>query len=233
MYHSITFGDKNTWDDWHLIPTSRPFFVPPSPRTRYVEIPGADGNLNLNEILTGYPLYDNREGSIEFVVAQDYWDWTTAYSTIMNYLHGNGMKAVLEDDPGYYYEGRFWVEEWASGAYFSTITIGYNVYPFKMSVQSSLDLWEWDTFNFETGVINDTKDVVVDGTATVKLIATFVRNFPEITASADMTVKFKDTEYSLMANTATKIPKLFTEGENIFEFTGNGTVSINYRGGSL
>ena len=233
MYHSITFGDKNTWDDWHLIPTSRPFFVPPSPRTRYVEIPGADGNLNLNEILTGYPLYDNREGSIEFVVAQDYWDWTTAYSTIMNYLHGNGMKAVLEDDPGYYYEGRFWVEEWASGAYFSTITIGYNVYPFKMSVQSSLDPWEWDTFNFETGVINDTKDISVDGTATVKLIATFVRNFPEITASADMTVKFKDTEYSLTANTATKIPKLFTEGENIFEFTGNGTVSINYRGGSL
>ena len=28
MYHSITIGDKNTWDDWHLIPATRPLFHP-------------------------------------------------------------------------------------------------------------------------------------------------------------------------------------------------------------
>ena len=29
MYHSITIGDKNTWDDWKIIPVSRPVVAPP------------------------------------------------------------------------------------------------------------------------------------------------------------------------------------------------------------
>lgn len=29
MYHSITIGDKNTWDDWKMIPVSRPVVAPP------------------------------------------------------------------------------------------------------------------------------------------------------------------------------------------------------------
>lgn len=28
MYHSITIGDKNTWDDWKMIPVSRPVVAP-------------------------------------------------------------------------------------------------------------------------------------------------------------------------------------------------------------
>ena len=29
MYHSITIGDKNTWDDWHMIPVTPPVIAPP------------------------------------------------------------------------------------------------------------------------------------------------------------------------------------------------------------
>lgn len=36
MYHSITIGEKNTWDDWHLIPTSRPLVNPPSVNTHLI-----------------------------------------------------------------------------------------------------------------------------------------------------------------------------------------------------
>ena len=75
MYHSITFGDKNTWDDWHLIPSSRPLFNPPTPKTKYQDIPGANGKLDLSEALTGYPVYDNRIGSFEFYVMNGYQEW--------------------------------------------------------------------------------------------------------------------------------------------------------------
>lgn len=43
MYHSINFYENvndillkngnNTWGDWHLVPSSRPVFSPPSPKT--------------------------------------------------------------------------------------------------------------------------------------------------------------------------------------------------------
>ena len=43
MYHSITFGSKNTWEDWHLVPTSRPLFLPPKQKKSITDIPGGDG----------------------------------------------------------------------------------------------------------------------------------------------------------------------------------------------
>lgn len=138
MYHSITFGDKNTWDDWHLVPSSRPVFDPPAPKEKYLDIPGGDGAIDLSESLTGYPVYQNRTGSLEFIVMNDYWQWQEAYSAICDYLHGQSMRAVMEDDPAYYYEGRFKVSKWKSDKYYSTITIDYNVSPYKKRTEPAV-----------------------------------------------------------------------------------------------
>lgn len=137
MYHSITFGEKNTWDDWHLVPVSRPLFNPPSLKKKTLDIQGGDGLLDLSETLTGYPLFNNREGSFEFIVMNDYLPWYETYSMICNYLHGRRMKAVLEDEPEYYYEGRFTVNSWKSEKVFSKITIDYSVAPYKKRFSGS------------------------------------------------------------------------------------------------
>ena len=63
MYHSITLGTKNTWDDCYLIPTSRPVVNPPSVKTNMIEIPGGDGVLDLTTALAGRVLYKNRTGA--------------------------------------------------------------------------------------------------------------------------------------------------------------------------
>ena len=86
MYHSITFGDKNTWDDWQIVPSSRPVFNPPSLKRKLLDIPGADGSIDLSESLTGSPVYTNREGSLEFIVMNGYKQWYQAYSDSMDYL---------------------------------------------------------------------------------------------------------------------------------------------------
>ena len=99
MYHSITFGDKNTWDDWHLVPTSRPLFNPPPPKVKTLDIPGGDSLVDLSTSLTGYPVYGNREGSVEFMAENGFRAWQDLYSDIMDYLHGRTMRAILEDDP--------------------------------------------------------------------------------------------------------------------------------------
>jgi hypothetical protein len=153
MYHSITFGDKNTYDDWHLAPSSRPVFNPPKPKTKYLDIPGASSSIDLSESLTSFPLYEDREGEIEFYVLNGFQDWQTLYSEIMNYLHGKRMNAVLEDDLSYHYEGRFSVDKWKSDSYWSKITISYKANPYKWKNEKTTDDWIWDTFNFETDVI--------------------------------------------------------------------------------
>lgn len=152
QYHSVIFGEKNSWDDWHLIPTSRPVFNPPKPKLKTVDVPGGDGLLDVSELLTGYPVYENRTGSIEFMVHNGYEEWQVAYSNIMDYLHGQRLRAVLEDDPDYFYEGRYSVNIWKSDKAYSLITIDYSVNPYKQSVLSTTDEWLWDPFNFHTGM---------------------------------------------------------------------------------
>ena len=147
--------DRNTWNNWHLIPTSRPTFSMPSQKTNSIEIPGTDGVIDLSYALTKYPTFSNREGSFEFIVENDFKPWNVLYSEIAAFIHGQRLRCVLEDDPEYYYEGRFWIESWNSnnnGTY-STITIGYSVNPYKTLILSTSDTWIWDPFNFYTGVI--------------------------------------------------------------------------------
>lgn len=137
MYHSITFGDKNTWKDWHLIPSSRPVINPPNKKKKIIDIPGADGSLDLSDVVSGGPVYENRNGQIEFIVENDFRKWNELYSEIMNYLHGKKMNMILEDDPDYYYQGVFYVINWESGSHFSTITIEYDVKPYKYKIDGS------------------------------------------------------------------------------------------------
>lgn len=134
MYHSITFGIKNTWTDWHLIPSSRPVFSPPPVKSKFIDIPGADGEVDLTALFTGGPTFGNRTGSFEFIVAPGYSSWDVTYSTIMNFLHGQRMNAVLEDDPLYFYNGRFSISEWRSDKAYSLITIDYSVGPHRQPV---------------------------------------------------------------------------------------------------
>lgn len=166
MYHSVTFGEMNTWDDWRLVPSSRPVFNPPEQKVKTLDIPGGDGVIDLSQALTGYPVYQNRKGSMEFVVMNDFKPWHMAYSDINDYLHGQRLRAFLEDDPEYFYEGRFTVNAWKSEKDWSKIVIDYDVGPYKWRQESSIDDWLWDPFNFQNGIIYPTlfKDVAVSET---------------------------------------------------------------------
>lgn len=233
MYHSITFGDKNTWDDWHLIPSSRPSVVLPDFSTKYVEIPGRHGTIDISDILTGFPVYGDRSGSFGFYVENDHWPWHVAYSTISNYLHGKQMRMILEDDPGYFYQGRFKVGPWQTGKSYSGIEISYVVGPFKTSLTSSAEQWLWDPFNFETGVIRDYREIAVNGTTTITLIGAGQPTSPDFTVTGDITATINDVDYELPEGTHQIYGLYINPGEQEITFTGTGTVTIDYREVSL
>ena len=243
MYHSIIIGDKNTWADWYLIPTSRPVFNPPTPKTKFVDIPGADWHLDMSTILTGDIAYEARKGSIEFIVDNgqlsdyDHNKWFEVYSDILDYLHGKFMKATLEDDLAFYYEGRFSVNSWKSEPHNSKVVIDYTVSPYKYERFSSLEDWEWDSFNFESGIIRDYKDLKVDGSLSLVILGRRMAVTPTFIVKSNngdgMKVKFNGATYDIANGTSRVLNIRTVEGENTFTFIGNGTVSVDYRGGCL
>lgn len=235
-YHSINIGNdtvgyKNTWDDWHIVPTSRPLVPPPEVRTSYIDIPGGDGSLDLTEALTGRPTYQNRTGSWEFIVMNGYQQWQVLYSDIMAYLHGRQFRAILDDDPNYYYEGRFWVISWQSPKDWSRITIGFNVKPYKMDLRRSDENWLWDPFNFEDGIVRSYTNLPVNGTTEITVINDSMEIVPEITVSSAMSVIFEGNTYSLSTGSNSIRAIKMKPGANTFVFSGNGTVTIVFYGG--
>lgn len=253
--HSVTFGGewnfgedtatfeggKNSWTDWHLIPLSKFGIAPPTVKIKSVDIPGMNGTLDFSSVLTGYPTYNNRTGSFNFLLAPGYWDIETAKSDIMGEIQGRIMKVYLDDDPGYYWQGMVWVNEAKSDQSNNSITINYDFKPFKMDIEMSDGPWLWDPFNFETDMAIDYSSLVVDGSLEVIVEDCVAPVMPSFTASSAMTLQHTYMKmdgstttrtYELAAGTS--IPgAVLRPGTNTFLITGNGTIGISYRGGKL
>lgn len=239
--HSIVFGDKHTWDDWHLMPSSRPLFLPPDVKTNYVDLPGTDGHADITEALTGEVLYKNRQGSIEFYVDNGHTRWEYLYSDISNYLHGQKMRAYLTDDPGFYYEGRFAVNKWESNKYRSSIVIDYNVAPYKMDMYSSAEDWLWNPFDFNIGVIREYNNIRVNGHLELSVVGSRKTVIPYFRATLDnqanpilLSWEKEPGKNFALFNGESKLPDIKIKDETVkLYFDGQGIITVDYRGGSL
>lgn len=126
---------RKTWDDYKLIPTSRPFVAPPTPKMKYLDIPGMDGKLDFTDALLGRPAFANRSGSWDFINSGDI-QTLDNIKTLKKELNGRLMNVVLNGDPDYFYRGRVQLNSIdcdASGEG-TTFTIDYNLNPYKYSV---------------------------------------------------------------------------------------------------
>lgn len=167
---------RNTWVHWHIVPIERYAIDPPELKTSYVDVPGYNGKLDLTQALTPYPVYKNRSGTMKFAVLNGYRNWQTAYTDIMTFLHGKKMFMVYEEDPEYYYVGRWSVNKWKSDKTRSEIALDYDLEPYKWRLYDAQGSWLWDPFNFTTGVIQtratyyNLHNVRVDSDTTAELL---------------------------------------------------------------
>lgn len=254
--HSVIFGNKNTFDDWHLIPVRRPFIVNPPTKFKSVDLIGANGELDYTTALLGYPLYENRKNSLVFRIidAKDQHSAQTRRDEIASYLHGRYRQMTLEDQPDYYYQGRFEVTDntYKGKGDWADIEIAYNLEPFKYYVTQSTDDWLWDPFSFENGVIqkalfagietsSDTWKYINDLTALVGDMPVY----PVITVTVDSGQTIQMQTYSIRTGSwsATKTySSSQTDNNSGFVFDvnttrvrikGYGTVDITFRTGRL
>ena len=237
----------DTWTDFHLIPTERPTVALPSASTKLVTIPGNSVPLDFSEYLTGHPLFGNRSGSWSFLTDTAFVDqhggWLAFDRNLRSKLHGRIRKVVLRDDPSYFYVGELALAQWATGNERSTITISYNFYPYKKALLSTMDQWAFDDFDFQDGFIQYLKDMDVSNTRYVTVHGSRERISPHIAGTGDISIaKYENNtwvSYGKMStgsiNDASAIrPRLIIDdGANRLRFTGNGSVSIDYRRGML
>lgn len=236
----IRIGDYHTWKDWGLY-LQKISIDYPTRKEYKVSVPGMDGSIDLSEILTeGEPRYQNRMLAFSFEFADGgYKEMFTKASKISNRINGKRLKVTLDEDPQFFYEGVVQVKTEKINSMVSSLDITVEADPYKYDALSSSDAWIWDSFNFQTGIIlvlvgiqisTSNRTVVIPGNeeegSTVPII-----NVTKLTSP--MTVSFKGQSYSLKQG-KNRFPQIRVgRGEVTLQFTGTGTVNIEYRRKSL
>ena len=102
--YGVTIGDKHSYKDFGLILSSQAI-APPEPRIKLVDVPMRDGSVDLTEAVSDTVRYQDRKITLTFSVIDARNTWVDKISKIQNYLHGQRMKIVFDEDTSFYYIG--------------------------------------------------------------------------------------------------------------------------------
>ncbi|HIR00523.1 MAG TPA: phage tail family protein [Candidatus Scybalocola faecavium] len=206
---------------------------PPEIKKNSIDIPGRNGILDLTDFF-GRTFYENRTITMNFGRIYDKTIWPQIYSEVLNNFHGKRCQIIFDDDPNYYWEGRVSVDSYERTQRLGTLTITVDADPYKYTIgNTSEDDWLWDPFDLDYGVIREYGNIQVNGSLDFIVDGTPMPSVPEIEVSADMQVRFNGKTYGLKYG-INKIYEIeIINGQNLLTFIGNGTVKINYKGGSL
>lgn len=214
MNDVIFNSEKSAYDDWNIVLTSSK--VPlPTPKTATVDINGADGVLDLSEVLTGDVTYNYRPITLNFDMMDDS-DYHTLISNIANYLHGKNVTLRFTNDNDFYYVGRAYINDWECVKRIGKIVIHVNCYPYKYLINETVV-----TVNLN----NEVKGVTLNNLRK--------RVSPTLDVTGNVMMTFKGVEYKLNAGKQQLLNFVLTEPKNVVSFNGTGTVKITYRQGAL
>ena len=228
---TVTFGTKNSYDDFGLILTDKDIGFP-EPKLEEVDVIGADGVIDLSEVLNDDIKYKTRKLQFTFTVLKGNKYWASTVADIANYLHGKKLRIQMDFDPAYYYTGRCKINSFKTSKRLCTITIDAECEPYRLDINGNGEKWLWDTFSFQNGFIR-VNAVTVNGSLQVNLQNQRKIVSPTFTCSTAMTVTFDGVTYNLLKGKTQVLGIRLQYGTNYVTFKGNGTVKIEYQGGAL
>lgn len=228
---TVTFGTKNSYDDFGLILTDKDIGFP-EPKLEKVDVIGADGVIDLSEVLNDDIKYKTRKLQFTFTVLKGNKYWASTVADIANYLHGKKLRIQMDFDPVYYYTGRCKINSFKTSKRLCTITIDAECEPYRLDINGNGEKWLWDTFSFQNGFIR-VNAVTVNGSLQVNLQNQRKIVSPTFTCSTAMTVTFDGVTYNLPKGKTQVLGIRLQYGTNYVTFKGNGTVKIEYQGGAL
>lgn len=228
---TVTFGTKNSYDDFGLILTDKDIGFP-EPKLEEVDVIGADGVIDLSEVLNDDIKYKTRKLQFTFTVLKGNKYWASTVADVANYLHGKKLRIQMDFDPAYYYTGRCKINSFKTSKRLCTITIDAECEPYRLDINGNGEKWLWDTFSFQNGFIR-VNTITVNGSLQVNLQNQRKIVSPTFTCSTAMTVTFDGVTYNLPKGKTQVLGIRLQYGTNYVTFKGNGTVKIEYQGGAL
>lgn len=227
-----TFGDKHT-DSWglKLLQTTTGF---PEAKIFKVDNPAGNGSWDITGCITGGDVkYKERTIQMTFDALGGYSSWRALVSDIAGCLHGRRLKIILDTDPSFYYIGRLSVDTEKSNAVTHRVVITGAADPYKYEITSSTEDWLWDTFNFDTDIIRDYRNIEVNGEYTLIIPGRRKRVIPTFICTAPLTITYSGQSYDLPAGESKVTNIALGEGDHELIFRGHGVVTVEYRGASL
>lgn len=214
--NGIYFDDVHSYDDLSLVLSGKD--IPPAtPKTTYIDVPGADGSLDLTES-HGEVKYKDRDCKFTFTMhPSDKTDFEEKKTEISNLLNGKMCKITLDIDADYYYQGRCSVDKYNQNINLKQFVVSAKVKPYK----------------YKQAVTVVT--VVLSGTEkTVQLNNARMAVSPFIDCTNDNTViAFGGSTYNLSAGTHKLLDIQLKEGSNTLTVSGTGKVTFRYQEGDL
>lgn len=245
LFNGITIkveGTENvyhSYDDWGLYVTNTDCIGDPVQYTKYLTVPGRDGQIDLSQAISGRPIFTSRPIKISLSGTRFRTDWDSVISTFRNNIAGRTCRITFDNDVGYFWRGKVDIKGFKSVLDLGSFNIELpQADPYKYDVNSSAEPWLWDPFNFETGVITQTGAEVITGSGSITIPHGHMLTCPEFVVSdmisATFTVESGGTAYPLSVG-SNIIPSIMVGGEKnvTLNFTGSATVQVVYRGGSL
>lgn len=214
MLNDVIFNNEiSAYHDWNMVLTSAdiPF---PEPKTSTVNIKGADGVLDLSEVLSGDVKYSNRTIKLTFEILNDS-NYVDLIKEIGNYIHGKKLTFQLTNDELYYYTGRATINNWECVKRKGKIVMSIDCEPYKYRVDETII------------------KRYVDCERHIILTNERQRVFPTISVEGTITMTYNGIVYNL-SNKVYKLSNLYLiEGDNYIKVNGNGWITFTYRMGAL
>lgn len=212
--NGVYFDDFHSFYDMNLILNSKQIGAP-AVKKKEVEIPGADGTLDLTEWF-GLVHYQSRTLSFTFTTAEPRFELLNVFSDVQNLLHGKRVRVTLDDDPDFYYIGRA------------------SLSPFKIDKVLGVFSVDVDCKPYKYKILPTVVEISVIGSKSVKFNNLNKRVFPVFKTTGNIQIIHNGYSYSLQAGKETVFTEVyFDEGETEITFSGNATVTVTYQEGKL
>ena len=240
----ITIASTNeefhTLDDWGLAIGNNNYTGQPKQHLDFISVKGRNGLLDISEALTGRPTYSSREIRVLLGGIHSPQEWDSVISTLRNKIEGRQIKLTFDNDPSYYWYGRCHIEDFDRMRELGTFELTIpNADPYKYSCTQFNEDWLWDPFNFLTDYVTEEKEYTITGHTEIRIPSGEMPVSPTIIVT-DINSYLTVQKYgeSRVINLKLGENKVYAitindDSESILMFEGDGTFSINFRGGSL
>lgn len=181
----------------------------PTAKIKEIEVPGMDGVLDITESL-GEVKYNNRQISFKFTAKK-----REKAEELINALHGQKKKIVLDRDDSFYYMGRCSVGDPVPNK---------NLWLIEMTAAC-------EPYRYKSRITRHKEEV--NGASNIVLLNERMRTIPIIDVTGPMQFTFEDRIYHLEQGEHRLADVILKQGYNRFRVEGRGTILFKYQEGAL